>query len=78
LLVRTEGEQKTFVRLDLTNSSIFQSPYFYLKQRDLIYVEPGKSKLTEANSVFNMYFGYFSAFVSILTALIAFNVVRIK
>ena len=78
LLVRTDGDQKTFVRLDLTNSSIFKSPYFYLKQRDLLYVEPGKSKLTEANSVFNMYFGYFSAFVSILTALIAFNLIRIK
>ena len=77
LLVRTEGERKTFVRLDVTNSNIFQSPYFYLKQRDMLYVEPGKSKLTESNSVFNMYFGYFSAFVSILTALIAFNVIKI-
>ena len=66
------------MRLDLTNSSIFQSPYLFLKQRDLIYVEPGKSKLNETSAVFNMYFGYFSAFVSILTALVAFNAIKVK
>jgi len=76
LLVRTEGEQKKFVRLDLTKSSVFQSPYYYLKQRDLIYVEPSRSKVESANNVVNLYFGYFSAFVSIITAFVAFKVIR--
>jgi polysaccharide export outer membrane protein len=44
LLVRTEGNQKKFVRFDMTSSKIFQSPYFYLRQRDVIYVEPNKFK----------------------------------
>lgn len=76
LLVRTEGDQKKFVRFDLTNSNVFQSPYYYLKQRDLIYVEPGRVKIEAANNIINMYFGYFSAIISIITALVAFRVIR--
>lgn len=76
LLVRTEGETKTFVRFDLSKSSIFESPYFYLKQRDLVYVEQGKSKLEGANNLFNTYFGYFSAIISIITAFVAFKVIK--
>lgn len=50
LLVRSTGEQKEFVRFNLNASSIYQSPYFYLKQNDLIYVEPGKGKIAANNA----------------------------
>lgn len=50
LLVRNTGQQKEFVRFDLNASSIYQSPYFYLKQNDLIYVEPGKGKIAANNA----------------------------
>lgn len=44
LLVRTVNNKKEFIRFDLNSSELFKSPYFYLKQGDMIYVEPGKSK----------------------------------
>lgn len=44
MVIREEGGQKTFTRLNLNSSEIFQSPYFQLQQRDIVYVEPSKSK----------------------------------
>lgn len=44
LLSRNENGTQTMVRFDLTRTDIYQSPYFYLRQGDVIYVQPDKSK----------------------------------
>lgn len=44
LLIREEDGTRKTIRLDLTDSNIFNSPYFYLKQHDVIYVEPNEAK----------------------------------
>lgn len=44
LLIRENGAQKDFYRFDLTSSDLFSAPYFYLKQNDILYVEPNKAK----------------------------------
>ncbi len=45
LVVREDDlGNKMTARLDLQNKNIFQSPYFYLKQNDLIYVTPNKHR----------------------------------
>jgi len=49
LLIREEKGERKFVRLNLNSSNIFESPYYYLKQNDIIYVEPNKEKI-EASS----------------------------
>ncbi|MBC7536310.1 MAG: polysaccharide biosynthesis/export family protein [Ferruginibacter sp.] len=41
-LVRERNGQRTYTRLDLNSKSIFQSPYFYLQNNDLIYMQPGR------------------------------------
>lgn len=45
LLVRTyaDGSRET-VRLDLRDGALIDSPFYYLQQNDLVYVEPNKSK----------------------------------
>lgn len=40
------GREKTFKRLNLTDKSIFYSPYFYLQPNDVVYVEPAPKKAT--------------------------------
>ena len=50
-VIRTENGQRTYHRLDLTNSDVFNSPYFYLKQNDVIYVEPNQIRID--NSKYN-------------------------
>lgn len=44
LLVREEDGKLAYHRLDLTDSKLMESPYFYLKQNDALYVEPNKAK----------------------------------
>lgn len=41
-VIREMMGQRTYNLVDLNNKSIFHSPYFYLRNNDLIYVEPGK------------------------------------
>jgi polysaccharide export outer membrane protein len=44
-LIRESAEgKKDIIKLDLNQSSIVDSPYFYLHQNDVLYVEPNKSK----------------------------------
>ena len=44
-LVREDAEGKReIIELDLTKSDLILSPYFYLKQNDIIYVTPNKTK----------------------------------
>lgn len=45
LLIRTENETKQYVTLDITNKDILESPYYYLKQNDIIYVKPNKTRV---------------------------------
>lgn len=40
MLIREENGMRNMVRLDLGDSRLLSSPYFYLKQNDMIYVEP--------------------------------------
>ena len=49
LLIREEKGERKFIRLNLNSSNIFESPYYYLKQNDIIYVEPNKSKIASAD-----------------------------
>ncbi|HEY9195657.1 MAG TPA: polysaccharide biosynthesis/export family protein [Mucilaginibacter sp.] len=45
LLIRNENGERKYIPLDLTSKNIYNSPYFYLKNNDEIYVTPGRSKL---------------------------------
>ncbi len=54
LLIRdSTGENKQLVRLDINSKDIIQSPYYFLRPNDMLYVEPTKDKLintAEANA----------------------------
>jgi polysaccharide export outer membrane protein len=49
ILIRQEGGNKLVKRLNLNSSKILQSPYFYLKSNDVLYVEPGKAKVNSTS-----------------------------
>lgn len=45
LLVREDAAgEKHAVRLNMNDANLFNSPYYYLQQNDIIYVEPNKTK----------------------------------
>ena len=49
ILIRQEGEEKLVKRLNLNSSKILQSPYYFLKSNDVIYVEPAKDKIASTS-----------------------------
>lgn len=51
MLIREENGDKKFIRFNINSSEIFASPYFYLRQGDMVYVEPGKSKAASTDAV---------------------------
>lgn len=40
LVIREEDGRREYARLNIQDRDIFQSPYFYLQQNDVLYVEP--------------------------------------
>jgi polysaccharide export outer membrane protein len=64
LLRNTDGKVES-IRLDLTDKSLFKSPYFYLAQNDIVYVEPNKAKVNSSA------IGTTSSLISIATALLS-------
>lgn len=45
LVTREVNGKTTTTRLDLTSSSVFDSPVYYLSQNDVIYVQPNNSRV---------------------------------
>ena len=44
LLIRDNNGSIETHRFDLTSSELFEDPYYYLRQNDIIYIEPNKAK----------------------------------
>ena len=76
LLVRSIGDEKKFVRFDLNSSKIFQSPYFYLKQRDMIYVVPNKSKAQSSDNTFIRNLGIITSLISLASLIVVFKSIK--
>lgn len=48
MLIRETNGVKEYARLDFTDTSVFSSPYYFLQQNDVIYVEPNDAKKKNA------------------------------
>ncbi len=67
LIIResNNGADKTFKRLNLNNSSIFYSPFYYLMPNDIVYIEPDPAK-DEGTNKTQRIIGYASAGLSLV------------
>ena len=61
-MIREENHQKTYINIDLTSKKWFDSPYYYVKPNDVIYVTPNGPKVKSAGYVGNL--GTFVSLVS--------------
>lgn len=69
LVIRQTEGGKAFRHLNLTDHSIFTSPYFYLQNEDVVYVEPEKP--TQSAQQTNQIISYVLTGVSLLTFLLS-------
>lgn len=72
LVMREKNGDKKFERLNLLSDSIVNSPYFYLSQNDVVYVEPNNSQVR--NSRFgqstNVWISVTSLVITIITLVV--------
>jgi hypothetical protein len=50
LLVREIDGERKYIAINLTARNLSKSPFYYLKDNDVIYAEPGKMKYTQASN----------------------------
>jgi polysaccharide export outer membrane protein len=50
LLVREHDGKRQYVRLDLQDKDIFKSPFFYLQNNDVLYIQPGNAKYASVDA----------------------------
>jgi polysaccharide export outer membrane protein len=69
LVVREENGQRNFARVNLTSSTLFNSPYYYVKTNDVIYVEPVRSKFGNRTGI-PQYLAIISVAISLIFTII--------
>lgn len=69
LLTREIDGREKIVRFNLNSTKVLESPYFYLKQGDVVYIEPSKAKAFVNNSPAFQYFSLITSTVTLLSVL---------
>jgi polysaccharide export outer membrane protein len=71
VLSRLENGQQKMVRFDLNSTDIFDSPYFYLRQGDIVYVQPSKGKAAANDGAMLRTYTIITSTVSLLVVIIS-------
>jgi polysaccharide export outer membrane protein len=54
LVIRTDGEEKRFHRLNLNDSGLMESDFFHLRNNDIIYVQPTKGLTSKDDNIYRI------------------------
>ncbi len=73
LVIREEEGRRTYTRLDLQSAEIFASPYFYMQQNDVIYVEPIQARIATVADPAQRIISYTTAGLSLISLIIALS-----
>ena len=76
LLVREEDGVRTYNRISLQSDNIFSSEFYYLKQNDVIYVDPIKARTATVSDPAQRLLSYLGPIISIATSVILTLVLR--
>ena len=72
LITRENNGKLEFARLNLNNSEIFTSPYYYLQQNDIIYIEPNNVKSIGSQNI-GLYLSAISTLVTTVAVIYNFT-----
>lgn len=48
LIIRESNGKRTYNRVDMTKADFINSPYYFLNQNDIVYVEPNKTRINSS------------------------------
>ncbi|MBS1526482.1 MAG: polysaccharide biosynthesis/export family protein [Bacteroidetes bacterium] len=52
ILIREIDGKREFIPIDMTSKKLFESPYYYLKNNDVLYATPNRAKVAAASTSF--------------------------
>lgn len=70
LLTREIDGKEQLVRFNMNSSNVFNSPYFYLKQGDVIYVQPTKGKAAANDMALTRTYTIIASTLSLLVVIV--------
>lgn len=76
LIRETEKGERQIFTIDLRDSDIIHSPYFYLQQNDVVYVEPNKTR--KRNSFYSGITGQILSGISVVVSVVSFIFALVK
>lgn len=76
LIREDENGEKHIYKLNLNDADVINSPYYYLQQNDVVYVEPNKAKAqnSDIGSMTTLWFSATSILISVASLLV--NILR--
>ena len=72
LVIRETDGVRSVGRVDITSADVFSNPYYYLKQNDIVYVEPSYRKVKSAGFI-TSYTGLISLGTTIIGLMFLFS-----
>ena len=75
LIIREIDGRREFAHIDLNSRNVFNSPYYYLHQNDIVYVEPSRIRRQEGNEFLRFYLPTITTLIS--SALTAYALVQL-
>jgi polysaccharide export outer membrane protein len=66
LVIRTVNDERVVKRIDLTDPEWMNTPFYFVKQNDIIYVEPNSPRVTQSG-----YIGNLGMLLSVATTLLS-------
>ncbi|GHT19281.1 polysaccharide biosynthesis protein [Bacteroidia bacterium] len=67
LIIRENSGKLEFARINMNDDELFRSPYYFLQQNDVLYVEPNKSKTVGAQN-YGLYLQSISSVAALASA----------
>jgi len=71
LVIREQDGKRVYGRLNVKQKDVFESPYYYLYNNDVVYVEPIRAKTATVQSPFFRYLSYVGGLLSTASIIIA-------
>jgi len=70
LLRQNDNNTLSTIRINLKNSAILKSPYYYLQNNDVLVANPSRSKGISTDQTFNRYLSLYSLLASLITTIL--------
>jgi len=71
LIIREEDGMRSFGYVDFSSPKLFDSPYFYLQQNDVLYVKPNKTVVSTVRDPATRFLPWLGAAVSLVALLLS-------